>query len=344
MKPLIHHTKTHLITGFLGAGKTSFINACIRHFNQDNKWAILVNEIGKIGIDENLFDTQHPLAIQQVSGGCICCTSQLPLQIALARLLNDHQPERLWIEPTGLAHPKELIEQLSAPHWQTALAMQSAIAILNAKQWQDPRYQQHDGYQAHIQFCDVVVINRFNEFSPTQIDNLTAWIIQRNPHAMLIWQTNDDFQPEQIDTIFQQLNKKSLILNQQLSRQTIRLHQQPLNSQDITITKNNELPYRYHEKQGEYHIIGWRLPKDWQIELTQLLDFLLAIPHWQRIKSVVNTNNHWQKLNFTPDSLDILQTDRQTDNRIEVIFLANQLNDDEIIQHQQTLLNLFQKK
>jgi G3E family GTPase len=55
MTPLIQNTSTHLITGFLGAGKTSFINACIANMQQGQKWAILVNEVGQIGIDEALY-------------------------------------------------------------------------------------------------------------------------------------------------------------------------------------------------------------------------------------------------------------------------------------------------
>lgn len=342
MQPFIQHTKTHLITGFLGSGKTSFINFCIEKLNKNQKWAILVNEVGKIGIDKDLFSKQQNLAIQQVSGGCICCTSQLPLQIALSRLLSDHQPDCLWIEPTGLAHPKELIEQLSAPHWQTALSMQSVISILNAKQWQDIRYRQHDNYQAHMQFCDVVVINRFDELLVDDISQLTDWIYQLNPSVSIFWQGETGLDDKQLNNLWQQLPKKSAILSQSTS-QIFRLNQQNFSNKVNETSDNHELPYRYHDKQGDYHIIGWRLPSHWQIQLTQLLDFLLNIPHWQRIKSVVHTTDGWQKLNFTPDSLDMLQTDIQSDNRIEVIFLHTRLSDDEILQIQQQLLALFQQ-
>ena len=62
---------------------------------------------GQIGIDEKLLtgNADHDLAIRQASGGCICCSSQLLLQIALARLTSEYRPDRLWIEPTGLVTP-----------------------------------------------------------------------------------------------------------------------------------------------------------------------------------------------------------------------------------------------
>ena len=115
-----------LVTGFLGAGKTTVINQLLATKPHDERWALLINEFGRIGIDGALLASsqdndleQKNIAIREVSGGCICCTSQLPLQIAISRLLSEHHPQRLLIEPTGLAHPRELILQLSAPHWQT---------------------------------------------------------------------------------------------------------------------------------------------------------------------------------------------------------------------------------
>ena len=167
-----------LVTGFLGSGKTTLINQLIATKPTDECWALLINEFGRIGIDAALLassqateSAKNDIAIREVSGGCICCicciccSSQLPLQIALSRLLSDHHPKRLLIEPTGLSHPRELIKQLSAPHWQTALKMQAVITVLNALQWQTDKYRNHEGFQAHVRDADVLVINRYTQLS-----------------------------------------------------------------------------------------------------------------------------------------------------------------------------------
>lgn len=127
----ISATPTTIITGFLGAGKTTLINQLIHHKACDERWALLINEFGKIGIDGGLIDNDDGIAIKEVSGGCICCSSQLPLQIALVRLLGTHKPNRLIIEPTGLAHPDELLSQLTQPHWQTSLNIRAVICVLS---------------------------------------------------------------------------------------------------------------------------------------------------------------------------------------------------------------------
>ena len=338
IKPLILNTACHLVMGFLGSGKTSFINACITHFQQQEKWAILVNEAGQIGIDEKLLtgNADHDLAIRQVSGGCICCTSQLPLQIALARLTSEYRPDRLWIEPTGLAHPRELIEQLSAAHWQTALSLKSAISIVNARHWQDSRYRDNEGYQAHVRFCDVVVINRFHGLDDTQKTQLTAWVKGLNPKAKLIWQAEQTLSEDNLRQLQQALKQSSQVLAERSHYQQISLTSfaqsptPPTTQADTTqspTATNDDLPFRYHDVQNGYQIIGWRVSADWTIDMTVLMEWLLALPNWQRIKSVVHIKHthdeQWQTMNFTPDSLDLVACEPQTDNRIEVIFLDN---------------------
>ena len=187
-----------LVTGFLGAGKTTLINHLLTTKPTEQRWALLINEFGRIGIDGTLLKgadwwqtAQETIAVREVSGGCICCTSQLPLQIAISRLLSEHKPQRLLIEPTGLAHPRELVQQLSEPHWQTALQMQAVLTVLNAKQWQQAKYREHEGFAVHVQEADALIINRYDHLSANEIQTLQAWIATLNPHAIIIWAAHE---------------------------------------------------------------------------------------------------------------------------------------------------------
>ena len=69
----ISSTPTTIITGFLGVGKTTLINQLIGHKARTGRWALLINEFGKIGIDGGLIAQDDGIAIKEVSGGCICC-------------------------------------------------------------------------------------------------------------------------------------------------------------------------------------------------------------------------------------------------------------------------------
>ena len=114
----IRAVPTNIITGFLGVGKTSTILHLLKSKPNNERWAVLVNEFGEIGIDGALVQGQQTeeqgVVIREVPGGCICCAAGLPMQIALNQLLAKAKPDRLLIEPTGLGHPKEVLQVLSS--------------------------------------------------------------------------------------------------------------------------------------------------------------------------------------------------------------------------------------
>lgn len=119
---------TNIITGFLGVGKTSAILNLMANKPENERWAVLVNEFGEIGVDGSLVQGQQSekqqVFIREVPGGCMCCAAGLPMQIALNQLLNEAKPDRLLIEPTGLGHPKEVLQVLSTDHYRQVLSLQ----------------------------------------------------------------------------------------------------------------------------------------------------------------------------------------------------------------------------
>lgn len=353
-----------LVTGFLGSGKTTLINQLLTTKPINERWALLINEFGRIGIDGALLTSTvddktknnlSTVAIREVSGGCICCTSQLPLQIALTRLLSDHRPERLIIEPTGLAQPYDLLCQLSAPHWQTALNMKAVIAVLNAKQWQQEKYRTHDGFQAHVSAADVVVINRYEQLSDACKQNLQEWIAALSGQAPIIWAASSsetaisnlrimESSTAYSEELTTQLDQPSNIISQQRTESSVqtRISLTPPNhlmikanivSDNDTLLTSEALPYRYHDQQLGMQVGGWKLPASWVFDATRLHEWLLSLPNWQCIKGMVHTSEGWQKLNFTPDSLTVNTASGQINSRLEVILDANDVNDTDLRQN-----------
>ncbi|MEN8625316.1 GTP-binding protein [Psychrobacter proteolyticus] len=356
-----------LVTGFLGAGKTTVINQLLATKPDDERWALLINEFGRIGIDGALLASsqdndleQKNIAIREVSGGCICCTSQLPLQIAISRLLSEHHPQRLLIEPTGLAHPRELILQLSAPHWQTALKMNAVITVLSGEQWQQIKYRDHDGFQAHVRDSDVLIINRYTQLNTSEKQTLLEWITTLNSQVKIIWAASGLTSSEATDSsdkfvanklvadayskmLNDQLNKPSYIISNQrkvsisnpqksmigLQSQANSLAAAPSSSSSTDESEaqanpqtsaDSGLPYRYHEEQQDFQLAGWRLPAHYILNADDLQNWLLALPNWQRIKGVVHTSDGWMQINFNPGSLTTRTIDPQTDSRLEIIL------------------------
>ena len=109
---------TNIISGFLGTGKTTAIGNLLSQKPNDERWAVLVNEFGEVGVDASLIKAGRPVEgeifLSEVPGGCMCCSNGLPMQIALNQLLARARPHRLLIEPTGLGHLEEVIGILSS--------------------------------------------------------------------------------------------------------------------------------------------------------------------------------------------------------------------------------------
>lgn len=110
---MLQNIPTHVIAGPLGAGKTSLIKHLFTQRPANERWAVLINEFGQIGLDAALLTLDDDgIAIGEVAGGCLCCVNGAPFQIGLGRLLRKAKPDRLFIEPSGLGHPAQLLAQL----------------------------------------------------------------------------------------------------------------------------------------------------------------------------------------------------------------------------------------
>ncbi len=124
---------THVIAGSLGAGKTSLIRHLLDQRPADERWAVLVNEFGQVGLDAALLARDEAgVALAEIPGGCLCCVNGVPFQVGLARLLRRARPQRLLIEPSGLGHPVDLLRQLVQPPWRGVLSVRHPVVVLDA--------------------------------------------------------------------------------------------------------------------------------------------------------------------------------------------------------------------
>jgi len=131
---MLQNIPTHVIAGPLGAGKTSLIRQLMAQRPASERWAVLVNEFGQVGLDAALLSRDEDgIAIAEVAGGCLCCVNGTPFEVGLGRLLRKARPDRLFIEPSGLGHPLQLLKQLSQAPWLGVLAVQPLVMVVDAQ-------------------------------------------------------------------------------------------------------------------------------------------------------------------------------------------------------------------
>lgn len=123
--------KIDLITGFLGAGKTTFLNKLLKEAYFGEKVALLENEFGEIPLDGTLL-AGNDITIREIANGCICCTLQGNFIEGITALIETAQPDRIVIEPTGLAKLPDLAAALALAGKQTMLKINAVITVVDA--------------------------------------------------------------------------------------------------------------------------------------------------------------------------------------------------------------------
>ncbi|MBJ6350959.1 MULTISPECIES: CobW family GTP-binding protein [unclassified Acinetobacter] len=301
---------THIISGFLGAGKTTLLQHLLSQKPKDEVWAVLMNEFGQIGVDQQLLPQDAGYAVKELLGGCLCCSSQLPMHIALARLLSEQKPDRLFIEPTGLGHPSQLFDQLTEPHWQSSLAMRALITVVDGSRLHDTNWVKQNLYEDQLKAAQIVVVSHTDVM--TFEDDQALELLK------------DEYQPyhqEWIKIEHGQLALNKIDVAARLTERSI----QPLLKLQKQMTETEvkkeiqQLPYHYVESAQGYIVAGWKLPKRWKFEFYALLDVLCAQQDWLRIKGIFNTDQGWKVFNFNPDQFNYKSGEEGIDNRIEII-------------------------
>jgi G3E family GTPase len=170
-------TRVNLITGFLGSGKTTTLLHLLANKPANENWAILVNEFGEIGIDGALL-ADRGATLKEIPGGCMCCVNGLPLQVGLNMLLKQAKPDRLIIEPTGLGHPKQLLNMLRAAVYQPWIQVDATLTLLDPRQLADARVVENENFRDQLVAADIIVANKSDRWSDEDRQRLQDWQLQ----------------------------------------------------------------------------------------------------------------------------------------------------------------------
>ena len=176
-----------ILTGFLGAGKTTLLNYILKQ-QHGYKFAIIVNEVGKIGIDGALIETTND-EVLEMSNGCLCCTVRKDLVKGVQNLLKKGGFDYLLIETTGIADPGPVAQTfLNIPQLQQFVRMDSIITVVDAEQI-EKQMKETETAREQIAMADFLLINKTDLVDEEQLQKVEAKARELNPHAR-IFRTN----------------------------------------------------------------------------------------------------------------------------------------------------------
>ena len=229
-------TKVDIISGFLGAGKTTLIKKLLKEALAGTKVVLIENEFGEIGIDGG-FLKEAGIQIREMNSGCICCSLVGDFETSLSQVMEQYAPERILIEPSGVGKLDDVMRAIdNAAKHIPDMKLNSAVTVVDAKKAK-------------------MYIKNFGEFFLNQIENAGTIILTRTDIAS----------QEQIDAavdLIREHNSKATIITTPLAqldgRQILETFEgrEDLNAQILAeVLASEEASHHHHHHDGESHKI-----------------------------------------------------------------------------------------
>ncbi len=173
-------TGVYLITGFLGSGKTTFLNRIIDRFPKDKKLTILMNEFGEIGVDGTLIEGDEIDMMEISKGSIFCVCVKTDFIKGLYELNATVQPDVLLIESTGVANPTDLKRDLKLPIFDARFQFREQFCVIDAAHFLDA-YNAYASLEKQIASSTVFIINKTDLASAETIEEVKQVVRQFHP-------------------------------------------------------------------------------------------------------------------------------------------------------------------
>lgn len=333
----------NLIAGPLGVGKTTTINHLLGQRPASQRWAVLVNEYGLVGLDGALLegtqgaaqdDAQPGVEVREVAGGCICCSAAMMFEVALVRLLR-LRPDRLLIEPTGLAAASGILETLARKGIREAVDVRSVVCILDPAQLE--RSLDRAEIRDQIDAADVLVAGRSDLASPAQLERFNAWAAELYPAKAWVEHVRRGMLSTARLDLVADREAREPPPTRDGQHHLAHEHHDPSPDAREAMPGNETRPIvrRIHAS-GPAPTMGWicrpTLVFNADLALSWLRQ-LSSLPGARRTKAVLHTTRGWRAYNLAGGTEDVRSSGYRRDSRIEVIVEGVSLPEIDAVEH-----------
>ena len=178
-------TKVDVISGFLGAGKTTFIKELINKVFVGEKLVLIENEFGEIGIDGG-FLKDAGIEITEMNSGCICCTLVGDFSKALQKVLEEYHPDRVIIEPSGVGKLSDIVKAIEDVKRDADIEISGRITVVDGKKAKMYLKNFGEFFQDQVAHASTIVISRTQSMSPEKIEECVHMLREENKEAAII--------------------------------------------------------------------------------------------------------------------------------------------------------------
>ena len=178
-------TQIDIISGFLGAGKTTFIQKLLQEALKGENVVLIENEFGEIGIDSG-FLKNSGIEIREMNQGCICCSLVGDFETSLKEVIEKYQPDRILIEPSGVGKLSDILSAVKTVSANLPVHLDGAVTVVDASKAKLYNKNFGEFFDDQIRFATTVVLSRTDTAKEEKVEEAVAIVRKVNPKANLI--------------------------------------------------------------------------------------------------------------------------------------------------------------
>lgn len=196
-------TKVDIISGFLGAGKTTFIKELISKVYSGEKMVLIENEFGEIGVDSR-FMQDAGIEVTEMNSGCICCTLVGDFARALKQVVDTYHPDRIIIEPSGVGKLSDVAKAVYDMQEDAQIEVDSLITVVDGKKAK--MYMKNFGefFDNQIEYANTIVLSRTQMMDEAKLKECIELLREKNEEAAIVTTEWDKLSGDMIEAALEQ--------------------------------------------------------------------------------------------------------------------------------------------
>ena len=241
-------TKIDIVSGFLGAGKTTLIKKLLKEALADTKVVLIENEFGEIGIDGG-FLKEAGIEIKEMNSGCICCSLVGDFGASLREVLDTYAPERVLIEPSGVGKLSDVMKAVQDAMADRDVELNSAVAVVDACKCKMYIKNFGEFFVNQIEHAGTVILSRTDKLKEEKLTACVQMIREHNAKATIITTPWDALEGKDIlETI-----EGAKDLEAELMQEVMAHHEEHDHGPDCTCGCHDHTQHHDHDDHGHDH-------------------------------------------------------------------------------------------
>lgn len=329
-------TKIDIISGFLGAGKTTFIKKMIDEAFTGEKIVLIENEFGEVGIDGG-FLKDAGIQITEMNSGCICCSLVGDFGKNLNEVITKYHPDRILIEPSGVGKLSDVMKSVIDIEKEQDVKLNALVTVVNALKASKQMKAFGEFFNNQIEYATTVILSRSQNATPEQLEFCVNKIQELNPKAAIITTDWAKLSGEQILKVMEgqdNLEMKALAEAHHAKEEAEHEHHHDHDhehDENCTCGCHDHEHHHHHHADDVFTSWGKETPHKFErAKLEEVLKKFVDSDNILRSKGMVeSTDGTWLYFDMVPGEYEIREGEPDYTGRIVVI--GTEIHEDELL-------------